>query len=276
MPRVGLIVCIARRFSRARCLRGDLDALAARRPGLLPSPPSCSRWSSPTSASRPTCSPRARSSRAASPGASQGSVRASPPTSSLRSRPHPDALVRRRRADVVPPAEPQRLVRAGRHSRRTPPVRRRSGPAGRCRRSRSAEKPKATAAVAAARQGEAPQPKPTPTKPKPRSRRRPQACVHGRRRARRAARRDHAGARAKQLAAWVETHPKRTPRQRRPLALPAQLDRLRREVRLVARRRGPADARSRSTSASSRSGGSAATASSVARDALADVEARSQ
>ena len=74
------------RHGHAR-IRGDLDVVDAPRCGPAPSPPSRSRWSFPTSASRPTSSRRARSSRAASPGASRARSRASPPTSSSRSRP---------------------------------------------------------------------------------------------------------------------------------------------------------------------------------------------
>ncbi len=44
-------------------------------------------------------------------------------------------------------------------------------------------------------------------------------------------------ARAKQLAAWVEKHPRRSRASGEPLALPAQLDRHRRALRLGRRRR---------------------------------------
>ena len=232
--------------------RRDLDALDAAHDFFGRPPPSCRRSSSPTFVTRRTCSPRECSSRTASPGASKARFAATPRTSSPPRRPHPDRSWSPTGGahDRAPPAAKRRL-RAGRHAREHVSVRGRPGPPvrSRCipssrRRSRRRRrwprrhKPRRRGPLPRRSCGEAARP--------PRSRLRvAQAGVRRVRRARRAARRDHARRAGEEARRLGLRAPEAHACSRRPLALPAQLDRLRSGVRLVARSRGPADARVR-------------------------------
>ena len=174
---------------------------------------------------------------------------------------------RRRRSDRRPPPEPERLLRAGGRPRERLPVRRQARPARRLGAAEAARPPRRRPppddeARDDGAEGEAaPKAKATPkAKPaKPPARASPPSTSPALRPSR--STRSSLSARAKQLAAWVEKHPHRTRRERRPLALPAQLDRHGRRLRLGRRRRGAADAGRRRRRACRSSGGSAPRAS---------------
>ena len=237
----------ARRRRRSRLPRPR--AARRRRFRARPSPPSSRIWSCPTSAGRPTCSPRAPSSRPGSPGRSRGSVQGYAANVVATQTPAPGTRVVANGAPIVSlelsrnPSYKQEGVpenaspykgqpdqagredagagsydgfrdRNGRTGRRPG---RQAGSEARSEAGREAEaegRQRAEGSTAAA-----------------------EARVRGRRRAQGTARRDCA-ARAREAARHVARVAQAAHAERRePLALPAQLDRHRRRLRLARRRR---------------------------------------
>ena len=233
LPRVGLIVvCDLPRHGHAR-LRGDLDAVGSRRHRLRrPPPPRPSRSSSPTCASRPTSSRRARSSRSGFAWRVEGSVPGFAANVVVSQSPAPGARVIADGAPIIVLRLSRNgSLRAGGRARERLPVRRQARPARRRGAAEARRPPR--------RQPRLPAPKPAKAGAEAeghadgearRRRRHAQARLHGRRRSRRAARRDRAQRPREAARGLGREAPAALARERRPLALPAQLDRHRRRA----------------------------------------------